>query len=232
MLTVMALVVGVLVLAFGLFGAMRSTRFLSRALATLGDVGQIAPERVSVTSPSGSVAPIVTRAGDAATSSSRESARGAPTTTTGGASAIATSATGDLAGLANAGGGEDAQMGGGGGTSGSPASGSAASASLAGAAPSLWENVVQSTLALLGQATISMCGPNTCNAGQVCCNASCGTCVAPGASYDKTQCSGAPRTPTVVLCGATQCNDGQVCCNPSCGTCAAPGETCSQQSCQ
>jgi len=99
------------------------------------------------------------------------------------------------------------------------------------AAPTFWDDVVQSALGWIGQTTVSMCGPSTCNTGMVCCNASCGTCVEPGATCDQTQCAGAPRTPTNIRCGMGQCNDGQVCCNPSCGICTAPGETCSDAPC-
>jgi hypothetical protein len=77
-----------------------------------------------------------------------------------------------------------------------------------------------------------LCGPNTCNVGQVCCNPTCGTCTAPGASCDQAECTGAPRAPSNERCGAAICNDGQVCCNASCGICAAPGQSCSHDICR
>jgi hypothetical protein len=77
-----------------------------------------------------------------------------------------------------------------------------------------------------------MCGPNTCNVGQVCCNPSCGICAAPGASCDQRTCRETAQYPSNERCGNTLCNSGQVCCNPSCGICAAPGVPCSQDLCQ
>jgi hypothetical protein len=32
------------------------------------------------------------------------------------------------------------------------------------------------------------CGPNTCNVGQVCCNATCGICTNPGETCRKEPC--------------------------------------------
>lgn len=109
--------------------------------------------------------------------------------------------------------------------------GLAGSAGTGGAVLTFWDEVVEGALTVLGRTTISVCGPNTCNTGQVCCNPSCGICVSPGATCDQSPCTGAPRTPTAALCGSGQCNDGQVCCNPSCGICTAPGESCSKETC-
>jgi hypothetical protein len=75
------------------------------------------------------------------------------------------------------------------------------------------------------------CGPNTCNTGLVCCNPSCGTCVAPGATCDTSLCSNPITYPASQSCGLTTCTIDSVCCNPSCGICTAPGESCSQRAC-
>jgi hypothetical protein len=77
------------------------------------------------------------------------------------------------------------------------------------------------------------CGPSTCNVGEVCCNASCGTCVHPGDACDTTRrCSSEITFPDSQSCGMQTCNVGLVCCNPSCGICAPPGEPCSQDACR
>lgn len=86
-------------------------------------------------------------------------------------------------------------------------------------------------LAAIAQTTSLMCGPNTCNVGQVCCNWSCGVCTPPGGTCNQEQCANVARPPTNYRCGSTLCNDGQVCCNASCGICAAPGVPCSTASC-
>jgi hypothetical protein len=77
------------------------------------------------------------------------------------------------------------------------------------------------------------CGRNTCNFGDVCCNASCGTCVHPGQTCDeKRRCGSDIVYPESQVCGVkATCNVGEVCCNPSCGICAPPGEACSQRIC-
>ena len=77
----------------------------------------------------------------------------------------------------------------------------------------------------------AMCGPNTCNSGMVCCNASCGICAAPGASCDTRLCDNPITYPASQSCGLSTCNIDSVCCNASCGICTAPGQTCSQQAC-
>jgi hypothetical protein len=77
-----------------------------------------------------------------------------------------------------------------------------------------------------------MCGPNTCNVGDVCCNASCGICTAPGESCSQTPCRFGAQVPSNIRCGLSICNTGQVCCNPSCGICAPPGASCSHEICQ
>lgn len=76
-----------------------------------------------------------------------------------------------------------------------------------------------------------MCGPNTCNSGMVCCNASCGICAAPGATCDTSLCDNPITYPASQSCGLSTCNIDSVCCNPSCGICTAPGERCSQRAC-
>ena len=73
------------------------------------------------------------------------------------------------------------------------------------------------------------CGPSRCDPGQVCCNASCGICGAPGVPCNQMICGVPP--PVSVMCGRNTCNVGQVCCNASCGVCAAPGVPCNPQAC-
>lgn len=75
------------------------------------------------------------------------------------------------------------------------------------------------------------CGPKTCGPEQVCCNASCGICTAPGAMCTQQRCD-LPNAQTSLLCGPNTCNVGQVCCNASCGICAAPGAACDQRTCR
>jgi hypothetical protein len=74
------------------------------------------------------------------------------------------------------------------------------------------------------------CGMNVCAGGTICCNESCGTCVAPGQSCSKLTCS-MPEVPVSVMCGRNTCSVGEVCCNLSCGICAAPGAACDQRIC-
>lgn len=74
------------------------------------------------------------------------------------------------------------------------------------------------------------CGTNECSQGLVCCNASCGTCVAPGETCSQLTCS-MPAYPLSAFCGRNTCSVGEVCCNLSCGICARPGESCSQRTC-
>ncbi|HEY8427119.1 MAG TPA: hypothetical protein VIL20_02045 [Sandaracinaceae bacterium] len=82
------------------------------------------------------------------------------------------------------------------------------------------------------------CGPVTCAAGQVCCNASCGLCLEPGGSCTGQECSdagsdagGSPSDggPT---CGGETCGAGELCC-PGCGGAmrCEPGPTCPDVSC-
>lgn len=94
------------------------------------------------------------------------------------------------------------------------------------APPSPLQSQQNAALAATGQSI--PCGPNTCNAGDVCCNPSCGVCTAPGASCNTTQCDNPITYPTSQMCGMATCNDGSVCCNPSCGICTAPGASCPQ----
>ncbi|MDF3069139.1 MAG: hypothetical protein K0R38_4740 [Polyangiaceae bacterium] len=233
-LTVLGLVLATAVLTVGMVGFARSIGFVTgigAASEVLNDVGQISPDVTIGGRPS--VTPGAGTSGEAVTPPPASAA----TTTAPRAPAIASSGGGGgeaapLAGEAQAAG--TGGVGGGGGTAGDGGGGGAAGMSgggSSGAAPNALQGAVQTMLTLLGQNTTQMCGPNTCNVGMVCCNISCGTCVAPGGTCDQTVCAGAARAPTVVRCGSGQCNDGQVCCNPSCGICAAPGETCSTQSC-
>ncbi|KAK0624535.1 hypothetical protein B0T17DRAFT_460181, partial [Bombardia bombarda] len=70
------------------------------------------------------------------------------------------------------------------------------------------------------------CGTATCDTGKVCCNSSCGICVAPGGSCTQQICE-----PALATCGKSVCAAGKVCCNSSCGICVAPGGSCTQQIC-
>jgi hypothetical protein len=231
-LIVSGLAVGVLALVTSIVGVTRSAAFVLHAVDEAGDARRIAPERTT-----GASTPVAVT-GDARLPLTPTSS-GVPIAVNGSsqpASVSPSSSSTPQAGGSNGGADADGQVAavggiagvGGGGSSG----GVGGSADAAGASPAFWESVAQSALALLGQTTISMCGPNTCNVGQVCCNASCGICTARGATCDQTQCAGAPRAPTNILCGRGQCNDGQICCNPSCGICVAPGETCSEEPCR
>ncbi|RYZ04285.1 MAG: hypothetical protein EOO73_24675 [Myxococcales bacterium] len=236
-LTVLGLVLATAVLTVGMVGFARSIGFVTgigAASEALNEVGQISPDvtiagRSSVTpgaNPPGLAADALPDPGTVTPPVAAPRSGGGAAS--GGAAIVAAEA--EAAGSAgiggNAGGGG---MAGGGGTAGDAGAGGTLGGG--GAAPSGWDGAVQSMLTLLGQNTTQMCGPNTCNVGQVCCNFSCGTCVAPGATCDRTVCAGAATTPTAARCGSGQCNDGQVCCNPSCGICAAPGETCSSATC-
>ena len=228
LVVVSSLIAGVALLTVSVVGVAHSFGFAIHAADAMGDVGEIAPERAA---PTGRA---VTGAAPVSTAAETRS----PAGSSGGSSVVARASSAaplpaaPVGGVAGASGGGGApavdatgSIGGGAGTGG-------AMGGMAGAAPTAWENAVKDALGLIAHNTISMCGRNTCNTGQVCCNASCGVCVAPGETCDQQQCAGAPRTPTAVLCGRGQCNDGQVCCNASCGTCAAPGETCSDKQCQ
>lgn len=78
--------------------------------------------------------------------------------------------------------------------------------------------------------TLEPCGMDVCGPGLVCCNASCGTCVAPGETCSQLTCS-MNTYPLSAFCGRNTCSVGEVCCNLSCGICAAPGQPCSQRVC-
>jgi hypothetical protein len=78
--------------------------------------------------------------------------------------------------------------------------------------------------------TLEPCGMDVCGPGLVCCNASCGTCVAPGQTCSQLSCS-MTAYPLSAFCGRNTCSIDEVCCNLSCGICAAPGESCSQRVC-
>jgi hypothetical protein len=72
------------------------------------------------------------------------------------------------------------------------------------------------------------CGRNTCGAGLVCCNASCGTCVPPGYACDMIACEDpGPGVP----CGKNTCASDQICCSPSCGICGSKGGACPAIAC-
>ena len=81
------------------------------------------------------------------------------------------------------------------------------------------------------------CGNVTCAEGQYCCNASCGTCVAPGEGCTAIACEnpgtggsgGTSSGPE--LCGHRLCVGNESCCNASCGTCTPPGIDCTDQAC-
>lgn len=221
-----------MLLVVSVLGFAHSLGFVMNAANAVGDVGAIAPERAAPTGSDvtlgGSVSMLSAPTPPSSSGSSNSGPDTLPTVPMQVGPAGATAGTSGSGG-APATSDTSAQT-----TSAQTAGGAGAVSTdgAAGAAPSAWEETVQGALALLSQNTISMCGRNTCNTGQVCCNASCGICVAPGATCDHQQCAGAPRAPTAVLCGKGQCNDGQVCCNASCGICRAPGETCSDQKCQ
>ena len=69
------------------------------------------------------------------------------------------------------------------------------------------------------------CGNAACPEGQVCCNASCGTCAMPGEICSQLVC-GMSTSIMSVSCGSNTCNVGQSCCNASYGICVGPGEQC------
>jgi hypothetical protein len=77
----------------------------------------------------------------------------------------------------------------------------------------------------------SDCGLISCEAGYVCCNPSCGTCVPEGDTCDRTPCVPRVQYPVSIICGRSTCSVGQVCCNQSCGTCTAPGDACDTTPC-
>jgi hypothetical protein len=65
------------------------------------------------------------------------------------------------------------------------------------------------------------CGPATCGRGEVCCNASCGTCVLPGEGCDPGEClpDGGPSSDggMVGRCGDDDdCGGGSTCCQLDC----------------
>ncbi len=68
------------------------------------------------------------------------------------------------------------------------------------------------------------CGGTTCDAGQVCCDATCGVCAA-----TQDACPGDISCPDA-MCGSTTCGDGTACCNDTC--CLPVGETCAVGACQ
>lgn len=235
------MIAALLLLVVSVVGFARSAAFVVNAADDVGRVGQIAPERASPTGnavTAGSSATAVNDASPSPSGSGGSESNPSALPPVAAPSASTPSATGGsesaVEAVANEIGAEPVvgaagALGGGAGGGGAAVS---SSAGAAGAAPSLWDEAVQSVFGFLARNTISMCGANTCNVGQVCCNASCGVCVAQGSTCDKTQCTGAPRIPTAVLCGRAQCNDGQVCCNASCGVCTAPGDTCDDKKCE
>jgi hypothetical protein len=79
--------------------------------------------------------------------------------------------------------------------------------------PSTIPQVQPPTVALV------VCGSVQCPDGEVCCNASCGTCALPGELCSQQVC-GMSTLPVSVSCGPNTCNVEEVCCNANCGTCA------------
>ena len=69
------------------------------------------------------------------------------------------------------------------------------------------------------------CGSTQCPEREVCCNASCGTCVMPGETCSQQVC-GMSTAAVSLPCGSNTCNVGEVCCNSSCGICLQPDEPC------
>ena len=97
-----------------------------------------------------------------------------------------------------------------------------------------------------------VCGPTVCNVGDVCCNALCGICTAPGMmciqgcevketpapSIGAVAVAAAAAAPVATapssgsrVCGPSICKQGEVCCNESCGICTPPDGVCTQQIC-
>jgi hypothetical protein len=78
------------------------------------------------------------------------------------------------------------------------------------------------------------CGPVTCPADQVCCNASCGICTAPGDGCIALACADAGPSDAGggESCGPVTCGPGTYCCNASCGICAPPGTLCPAIACE
>jgi len=233
---VSSLILAVAALVVGIVAFARSAGFVLHGVEAAAEVGQITPDPRTAAGSSASLpsaaqprvesspvrAPATAVGADPSPAPGAISPLPAASTSSGGANGAA-------AGMAALGGATG--LGGNGGTGGAP-DGSSGNAGAAGASQTFWQTALQSALTVLSQTTSTMCGHNTCNVGQVCCNASCGICTAPGATCDQAPCSGAARTPTAVRCGRGQCNDGQVCCNASCGICTAPGETCSEAPCR
>lgn len=234
-ISVLGLVLATAVLAVGMVGFARSIGFVTgigAASEVLTDVGQIAAEVTSAGRASASPGVNASGGADVAPAELPSGLVGSPApTVAGGAASGGAFGTSSLNQATAGGTGGGAGGGGAAGSGGTAGFGGASGGGGSGGALNSWESFVQNTLTQLRLTTTNMCGPNTCNLGQVCCNPSCGICVAPGATCDQTVCAGAARTPTAAPCGSTQCNDGLVCCNPTCGICVAPGETCDTQSC-
>lgn len=72
------------------------------------------------------------------------------------------------------------------------------------------------------------CGPATCEPGTVCCNESCGYCVAPGGSCTEEYCE-------PISCGGERCPATTTQCCPGCpgesASCAGPGGECPAIAC-
>jgi hypothetical protein len=231
-LAVLGLSLAVVVLTVGMVGFARSIDFVTRvgvASKLLDDAGQISPDVTVVAGPSATPAAQNPSAPPApAEPSAPEPAAPSRVAAGGNVSALAVTDSAGNAAIAGAGG----SVSGAGGAAGMAGSGGAVgTGGAAGATPGSWEDQLQRMAVSLAQTSSTMCGPNTCNVGLVCCNWSCGVCAPPGATCDQTPCPGSARAPTAVRCGSAQCNDGLVCCNPSCGICAAPGQTCSTETC-
>ena len=227
LLLVLGLVLCTAVLTIGIVGWARSIELVTRAGGAseiLREVAQLSPDvtiSASATATASGGAP-----GFAQETAPANAAAAPPPAVT-----ASPPSSASLSGLVENGpAGPDAEVAGAGGAATSGGTASAMGEGGAVSKPS-WGSAARTLLTLLARGATQMCGPNTCNVGEVCCNVSCGACVAPGGTCDQRVCSNGPRAPSAVLCGRGQCNDGEVCCNPSCGICAAPGEPCSTQEC-
>lgn len=81
------------------------------------------------------------------------------------------------------------------------------------------------------------CGPTTCEVGTVCCNSSCGICVAPGGGCPAVYCepdAGPPEDAGGLVCGDEICGVGARCCSGCSASesyCAPLGEPCPRPAC-
>lgn len=81
------------------------------------------------------------------------------------------------------------------------------------------------------------CGPTRCSAGELCCNASCGICIAPGGSCPDIACADAGG-PGPAHCGDEVCGAGERCCagcpgeSPFCASGSCPDIACPPPACE